>query len=277
MASASHTRPPTSGSRDGDGEAVDLGLDALDALVPPGEALSEAPAEPLPEPPKAPSTRLPPAREPSSNPSEWPFPVLQLVHEARAASGEPQRQEVAGRLNQLLDEMARGGGSRQVADVFHGLLDGGALEGLMDARGRSCHAAAVEGLLSLGFPYALEVRPEDLDGLHEGPAAAGKKDWRVELPSLLVVLAGVLGQFLWDMLGRGPAERYPPTLLALTIFALVAVVSGSSRSALRRLGVVMLAVVSALSVLLALVPGYAGLLAGLAGLLAAFLAARQES
>lgn len=52
---------------------------------------------------------------------------------------------------------------------------------------------------------------------------------------------------------------------------------GSSRSALRRLGVVMLAVVSGLTVLASLVPGYAGLAAGLAGLLAAFLAARQES
>jgi hypothetical protein len=203
---------------------------------------------------------------------------MQLVHEARATSDEAQRRDVARRLNLLLDEMAREGGSRQVADVFHGLLDGGALEGLVDARGRTCHSAAVEGLLSLGFPFALEVRPEDLDGLNEGPAPTGaKKDWRVELPSLLVVLTGVLGQFLWDMLGQGPAERYPPALLALTIFALVAVMVGSSRSALRRLGVVMLAVVSGLTVLASLVPGYAGLAAGLAGLLAAFLAARQES
>ncbi len=266
MASASHTRPPTSGSRDGDGEALDGGFESLAPL--------EAEAAPAPQ---APSERAPLPGEASGNPSEWPFPVLQLVHEARAATSERQRQDVAGRLNQLLDEMARGGGSRQVADVFHGLLDGGALEGLRDERGRTCHAAAVEGLLSLGFPYALEVRPEDLEGLQEEKPTGDKKDWWVELPSLLVVLAGVLGQFLWDMLGQGPAERYPPTLLALTIFALVAVVMGSSRSALRRLGVVMLAVVSGLSVLVAAVPEQAGLLAGLAGLLAAFLAARQES
>jgi hypothetical protein len=203
--------------------------------------------------------------------------VLQLVQEARATTDEAQRRDVARRLNHLLDEMAREGGSRQTADVFHGLLDGGALEGLVDASGRSCHAAAVEGLLSLGFPFALEVRPEDLEGLREGPEPGATKDWRVELPSLLAVLTGVLGQFLWDMLSRGPAERYPPALLALTIFALVAVVRGASRSALRRLGVVTLAVVSGLTVLLSLVPGYAGLAAGLAGLLAAFLAARQES
>lgn len=276
MAPASRTRPPTSGSRDGDGEALELEPNLLDAL---GEAPAAAPAQAASEQPLrgAPDTRVPPA-EPSSNPSEWPFPVLQLVHEARAASTDAEREDVAGRLNQLLDDMAREGGSRQVADVFHGLLDGGALEGLVDARGRTCHAAAVEGLLSLGFPYALEIRPEDLEEGRGGGAKAGvKKDWRVELPSLLVVLTGVLGQFLWDVLGRGPAERYPPTLLALTLFALVAVVLGPSRSALRGLGVVMLAVVSALSVLMALVPGYAGLAAGLAGLLAAFLAARQES
>lgn len=252
MASASRTRPPTSGSRDGDGEALAQGFESLAA---PREAPTEA----------------------AGNPGEWPFPVLQLVREARTTPEEPRRREVAGRLNRLLDEMAREGGSRQVADVFHGLLEGGALEGLVDARGRTCHAAAVEGLLSLGFPYALEVRPEDLEALHGGAGGAPGKDWRVELPSLLVLLTGVLGQLLWDILGQGPAERYPPALLALTLFALGAVVWGASRSALRRLGVGLLAGLSALSVLLALVPGYAGLAAGLAGLVAAFLAARQES
>lgn len=276
MAPASRTRPPTSGSRDGDGEASEEGFESL---APAEDALLEAlaPAPPPLEAPKPPSERVPPPGHGGSNPSEWPFPVMQLVHEARATEDEAQRRDVARRLNLLLDEMAKEGGSRQVADVFHGLLDGGALEGLVDPSGRTSHSAAVEGLLSLGFPFALEVRPEDLDGLNEGPEAGTKKDWRVELPSLLVVLTGVLGQFLWDMLGQGPAERYPPALLALMIFALVAVMVGSSRSALRRLGVVMLAVVSGLTVLASLVPGYAGLAAGLAGLVAAFLAARQES
>jgi hypothetical protein len=210
---------------------------------------------------------------------ELPLPVLLLVDEARKAPTEEERQEKAGRLNALLERMGRGGGSREVADVFHELLDGGKLEGLVDARGRTCRAVATEALLALGFPYALEVRPEDLEHLHGASPGSGqgsRNRRQKDQTGLTVLLAGMLGEIA---LALGRAEANPAVLVPLLgfiVFALVAVLSGRPRSDLRRLGTVVLGVVSALGVLLSL-GGHGGLVAGLAGLLAAWLFARQES
>lgn len=78
----------------------------------------------------------------------------------RARGGE--RRALAGEVRKLLGVLARRGGSREVADAFHLVLEDRRLGGLEDEAGRSVRAAAVEGLLRLGFPYALEVSPEDL-------------------------------------------------------------------------------------------------------------------
>ncbi|HEX8706481.1 MAG TPA: hypothetical protein VF815_47035, partial [Myxococcaceae bacterium] len=94
-------------------------------------------------------------------PPGTPLPVLLLVDQAHAAPPEEQP-ELARRINRLLDQMVLEGGSRHVADWFHHLIESGRLEGLADAAGHSCHETAIKGLLAMGFPYALEVRPEDL-------------------------------------------------------------------------------------------------------------------
>lgn len=228
------------------------------------------------EPPRS---QAPAAPEPSRTPAELPLPVLVLVDEARKAATEAERQEKAERLNALLRQMGRGGGSREVADVLHGLLDGGKLAGLVDARDRTCRAVATEALLELGFPYALEVRPEDLEHLRGASTTSrpgSQKGQRKKQVALAALLTGVLGEIA---LALGRAEANPAVLVPLLgfiLFPLVAVLSGRPQSALHRLGVVVLAVVSALGVLVSL-GGHGGLVAGLAGLLAAFLFARQES
>ena len=107
------------------------------------------------------SQPLPGAKTP---PPGSPLPVLVLVDQARKAAGE-ERQELSRRINRWLDKMAREGGSREVADWFHHLIESSRLEGLVDASGQGCHETAVRGLLAMGFPYALEVRPEDLERL----------------------------------------------------------------------------------------------------------------
>lgn len=240
---------------------------------------SLAPVDVTPEELEPPRPSAPTAPEPSRTPAELPLPVLVLVDEARKAPTDAERQEKAGRLNALLERMGRGGGSREVADAFHSLLDGGKLSGLVDGQGRTCRAVATEALLALGFPYALEVRPEDLEHLRAaspGSTQGSRKRRRKDRAALAALLTGVLGEIA---LALGRAEANPAVLIPLlgfTVFALVAVLSGRPRSALRRLGVVVLAVVSALGVLVSL-GGHGGLVAGLAGLLAAFLFARQES
>jgi len=65
---------------------------------------------------------------------------------------------------ELLDRLARLdlGSPRATADRLEGLLASGALATLRGRNGQSARAVAVGRLLELGYPFALEVSPEDL-------------------------------------------------------------------------------------------------------------------
>lgn len=67
--------------------------------------------------------------------------------------------ELAGRVNAVLDALAVGELEGRL--LLTSLADG-SLRELVDAQGRSCQAAAVQALLRLGFPWALEIDPETL-------------------------------------------------------------------------------------------------------------------
>jgi len=54
------------------------------------------------------------------------------------------------------------GSPRATADRLQGLLSSGALSTLRGRQGQSARAVAVGRLLELGYPFALEVAPEDL-------------------------------------------------------------------------------------------------------------------
>ena len=116
------------------------------------------------------------------------------------------------------------GSARATADRLQQLLSSGALATLSGSDGKTARAVAVERLLGLGYPYALEVAPEDL------------AHWRSERPSEatdgrgLAVLVMTVAVFLslW-----GVSE--PPTGFGLaTVLALGGVtVAGAVRSSLR--------------------------------------------
>jgi hypothetical protein len=65
-------------------------------------------------------------------------------------------------LIDALIAMRAPGDEADEARVVVAQLDAKSLEGLRDEAGRDARAEAVETLLSLGFPYALNVSPEDL-------------------------------------------------------------------------------------------------------------------
>jgi hypothetical protein len=209
-------------------------------------------------------------------PLELPLPLLVLTEQARRVSDE-ERPDVALKLNTLLEEMAAEGGSRQVADTFHRLLETGKLEGLVDSRGRSCRAVAVESLLALGFPYALEVRPEDLEhlrassrgglGLHIGPAVPGA-----------VLLAGLVAQIAQELARSSGPDSLVTTQVGLSALALVALWLAPPKSPVYRVGLGLLALATCLGLVAPLLlEGPVGLWAVLGGLVAAFLAALRES
>jgi hypothetical protein len=209
-------------------------------------------------------------------PLELPLPVLVLTEQARRVP-DAERPELALRLNTLLEQMSADGGSRPLADTLHRLLETGKLEGLVDTRGRSCRAVAVEALLSLGFPYALEVRPEDLEHLRAhgrrgvghglGPAIPGA-----------VLLTGLMAQVTQELARSGGPDSLVTTQVGLSALALVALWLAPPKSAVYRVGLALLALVTCLGLVAPFVTeGPVGLWAVLGGLVAAFLAALRES
>ncbi|NOJ78868.1 hypothetical protein HNV28_11025 [Myxococcus xanthus] len=231
----------------------------------------EAPPAPVPED----ATPVPLLRGTPTPPLDLPLPVLVLTEQARRVP-EAERPLVAARLNLQLSRMARTGGDRLVADTFLRLLESGRLSGLVDAKGRTCRAAAVEALLSLGFPYALEVQPEDLAHLRANTLQ--RKTHRLKPGACVAVLVGGIGaQVVHEALFRQGDASLLTSQVGLSLLAMAALWLAPPRTPVYRVGLLMLTLVS-LAGAVSTVLGVAdmGLWVGLAGLVAAFLAALRE-
>jgi len=197
--------------------------------------------------------------------------VPPLVEQARAASGA-ERAALAGHLNRELEALGSEGGSREVADLLLHLLESGQLEGLEEAEGRTCRGVAVETLVGLGYPYALEVRPEDLEYLRNQ-----SQPTRKGLLTKGALAAGVLGTgfvgewvFLPPELAEGKSALGLPLffLMGLALMGLVTALWGDERSDTRRAGLLGLLVLSVVQLYLGSLGGYYGTLSGVGGLLA---------
>jgi hypothetical protein len=152
------------------------------------------------------------------------------------------------------------GDPRATADRLQALLASGELAMLRMSDGTSARAVAVERLLGLGYPYALEVVPEDL------------AHWREERPSeatdgrglAILVMTVAVCLALWGV-------SDPPTGLGLaSVLALEGVtVAGVVRPPLRRWARKALFVLGVLACALGLRYGVSTLLPGVAGLVTA--------
>jgi hypothetical protein len=213
-------------------------------------------------------------------PPSAPLPMLLLAQQARRAEGA-ERQRLASELNQVLEELGGQGGGRAEADAFHRLLEGGNLDGLVDADGRSCRAAAVESLLALGFPYALEVRPEDLAHLKDAAVTPGGRLASPRggpFPALAVGLGALAFQVVLVLAGLVAPGGLLILQGLLTLLSLAVLTVASVDTPLYRGALALLTVVSGLGLGAVLVPDLpAGWAAGLGGLVAAFLAALRKS
>ena len=167
-----------------------------------------------------------------------------------------------GARRAFVDRLARLdlGSPRATADRLQQLLASGALETLRASNGTSARAVAVERLLALGYPYALEVSPEDLaHWQQERPSEA--TDGR-GLAVLLMTVAVCLS--LWGV-------SDPPTGVGLaTVLALEGVtVAGAVRPSLRGWARKAVFALGALACALALHFGVGTLLPGVAALVTA--------
>jgi hypothetical protein len=208
-----------------------------------------------------------------SQPLSFMEEVPLLVERARGVSG-PEREVLALRLNQRLDTLDAEGRERQVAEVLHELLEGGRLEGLAESLGRPCRAAAVEALLGLGFPYALEVRPEDLAYLRSQQRRGGGFPW-MSAAAGGTLAGGLLGQWvnLPETLFSEEGSQGLPliVLMGLSAMGLLAALLGPERSAFQRAGLAGLLGGALVMLYLGLFGGYYGGVSGGAALLACLL------
>lgn len=240
--------------------------------APPGDvAYWEAPPEPVP----LNATPAPRPRGAPTPPLDLPLPVLVLSEQARRVP-EAERPLVAARLNLQLSRMARTGGDRLVADTFLRLLESGRLTGLVDAKGRTCRAAAVEALLSLGFPYALEVLPEDLEHLR-----ANTRQWKTQRLTpgtcMAVLVGGIGAQVVHEALFPQGDASLLTSQVGLSLLAMTALWLAPPQTPVYRVGMVLLTLVSLVAAVVAVLGvAHTGLWVGLAGLVAAFLAALRE-
>ncbi len=102
----------------------------------------------------------------------------------------------AGKLNLWLRERRPRVDPRALADALVRGLEAGDFDRLSDRSGTSCRAAAVGALLELGYPFALEVAPEDLQFFRHATARRRLfTGWSV-LGASVALQTGLVGQHL---------------------------------------------------------------------------------
>ncbi|RJS16149.1 hypothetical protein DRW03_31400 [Corallococcus sp. H22C18031201] len=209
-----------------------------------------------------------------------PIPLGTRPLEARALAEEAHHAESSRRpalcsqLNQLMGDVVKQAEGREAADLLHGLLEGGGLAGLADEKGRTCRAAAVEGLLSLGFPYALEVSPEDLAHLR---AQGGGRN-RLGLAGLLLLGLGATAQMASQLFIVDTPSEWALLQGGVSLVLLALLSKAPPKALLYRMAQALLVLVAGLGVSVSLMtPVDAGWLSGLAGLAAVVLLAHRES
>ncbi|WP_225409969.1 hypothetical protein [Stigmatella hybrida] len=269
---ATRSRPPQPSAQRSFREEEGDGASGPQELLPGEFPAAEAPVPASRER----GSSLPPTSP--TPPLGLPLPLMALVEQAHREERDAQQRRLAGRINQALAQLAHGEGGRPVADVFHRLIEGGMLEGLEDEKGQACVEAALQGLLSLGFPYALEVRPEDLERLRASPPAAPSAPGLGPRPAAAAIAGGgAAGQVALELLTSGTLSAQVTLQVGALLAALVPVLLSAPKTALRYGGLAVLLLVSVTEIFLGFSPGYAGLLSGLAGLVACLLIAVRES
>ncbi|HSP20628.1 MAG TPA: hypothetical protein VLQ79_14030 [Myxococcaceae bacterium] len=179
---------------------------------------------------------------------------------ALAFAGAPGADDGARRA--LVDRLATLdlGSPRATADRLQQLLASEGFGSLRTSDGTSARSVAVERLLGLGYPYALEVSPEDL------------AHWRQERPSgasdgrglAVLVMTVAVCLSLWGL-------SEPPSGIGLaSVLALEGVtVAGAVRPSLRRWAREAVFALGVLACALGLRYGVSTLLPGIAGLVTA--------
>ena len=97
--------------------------------------------------------------------------LSELIQRARNASGE-EKAWLCTLVNRALTALSQAADKDRQAALLLEMLDDEALHTLEDERRVPCRAVAVEALLTIGYPWALQLEPEDVQFLRDNPAQA---------------------------------------------------------------------------------------------------------
>jgi len=187
-----------------------------------------------------------------------------LLQRADAAAAGDARRAATAELNAVLGQMARYP-SRPAADLLLRWLDQGALKDLQDAEGLTARAAATAAVLSMGYPYALEISPDDLDHLRARSAAVRGPGGAVGALMMMVVTSLIAVV----QLATEPGVQGVGNAVGLLVAMMAAVVVMLSSGRRRRWAAIALLVSGLVAMSLAL-GGTTALLAPALGAMAAF-------
>src|SRR6185295_2782151 len=187
-----------------------------------------------------------------------------LLQRADAAAAGDARRAATAELNAMLGQMARYP-SRPAADLLLRWLDQGALKDLQDAEGLTARAAATAAVLSMGYPYALEISPDDLDHLRARSAAVRGPGGAVGALMMMVVTSLIAVV----QLATEPGVQGVGNAVGLRVAMMAAVVVMLSSGRRRRWAAIALLVSGLVAMSLAL-GGTTALLAPALGAMAAF-------
>lgn len=141
----------------------------------------------------------------------------------------PRSVELATSLNRSVTELARHP-TRAVFEFLHELADLPVLARARDQNDWPCRAAALSTWLELGYPYALELTPEDLEYVREHTPGGGtgwlNATWVLAVFSALLNVPATLF-ILVSLMSLNPRDllfALPTALMSLHAIALVGTV-----------------------------------------------------
>jgi len=92
-----------------------------------------------------------------------------------------RRADLTNSITALLEELPSQPSPQDAIPTLRRLLDDGLLDGLEDGSGQSATVAATRALVALGYPYALEVSPEQLAALKHWESRVAPAPWGIIL------------------------------------------------------------------------------------------------
>src|SRR5688500_1695029 len=145
-------------------------------------------------------------------------PLAELERLLASASTDERSSTLGTQLNAALRGAARIEQRRALADLLVKSLDAKRFGDLADESGTTCREVAIETLIQLGYPYALEVSPEDLEYLRTRRGPAWKK-WARWAPAL--VFPAAAAQVALQPLAYSPSTVVAAGASTLAAIALV--------------------------------------------------------